>query len=429
MIRRIIAAVLIVLGLGTVGAAIASATAWKPDTTVTVPLPAQPTVNYVITDPGVLNIVNETVKVRAVADDPESPVFLAMGRTDEIEAWVAPSDHGKITGLETWEELSYTTVTGVEPEADDEDDEAEEGEEEEDTDANPADSDMWVEEVNGIGEAAYTWQEIPGQWSMIVATDGSTPAPMVELTWEREVPTPALIPGIIVGSLLTVIGLALLIWALIKRQRDDTDEEELEVETLEEEEAQASPEDIMAAVESQALAEADLPETGAVPYQDASSGELDESYPHELVTGDHAGDSQDADPDQPEVPLTRRQIRERERQRERTATLESPSGADEAPQQWPTQEPGALPEEGPEPPKRRWWQRKESHPTAPATGPIMIDDDTGEIIITGEIDVSNLTPQARGDSWRATWGLDKDTPTRWIPVVKTHEETEGDTDE
>src|SRR5699024_1163764 len=229
-------------------------------------------VNYVISEPGVLNIVNKTVKVRAVAQDGESPVFLGMGRTADVEAWVAESDHGAITGLPTWDSLAYQTIDGVEPEAEDEDgEEAAEEEEEEPEAANPADSDMWVEQVNGVGELTYTWEEVPGQWSMIVATDGTSPAPMVEFTWEREVPAPALFPAIVVGSLLTFLVFVLLGLAVRARRKvravaaeagvgDDVDAEEpspadeLEVAGADPEETrpdetspeETSPEEIMA---------------------------------------------------------------------------------------------------------------------------------------------------------------------------------------
>src|SRR5699024_3217729 len=130
----------------------------------------------------------------------------------------------------------YQKIDGVEPEAEDEDGE-EAAEEEEPEAANPADSDMWVEQVNGVGELTYTWEEVPGQWSMIVATDGTSPAPMVEFTWEREVPTPALIPGILVGSVLTILGFVLLALDVLARRKvravaaeagvdDDVDAEE-----------------------------------------------------------------------------------------------------------------------------------------------------------------------------------------------------------
>lgn len=446
MIRRILAIVLIVLGLGTIGAAIASATVWKPDSTVTVPLPSEPEVNYVISEPGVLNIVNKTVKVRAVAQDGESPVFLGMGRTEDVEAWVAESDHGAITGLPTWDSLGYQKIDGVEPEAEDEDGE-EAAEEEEPEAANPADSDMWVEQVNGVGELTYTWEEVPGQWSMIVATDGASPAPMVEFTWEREVPTPALIPGILVGSVLTILGFVLLTLDVLARRKvravaaeagvdDDVDAEEptpadeLEVAGADPEETspdetspeETSPEEIMAGVEAATQEPEPLIATTEFEYVKAPEAPATEEYPHRLES--------DA-PEEEDRPLTRREIRERERARERAAALGLDSGdeAAELPEMWPVQEAQepapAEPEVSEAPPaakkRRRWWRRKQTPPPASAPGPIVLDDDTGEIIITGEIDLSSLNPQASGASWRATWGLDSDTPTRWIPVMKpTH---------
>ncbi len=447
MIRRILAIVLIVLGLGTIGAAIASATVWKPDSTVTVPLPSEPDVNYVISEPGVLNIVNETVKVRVVAQDGESPVFLGMGRTADVEAWVAESDHGAITGLQTWDSLNYQKIDGVEPETEDEDGE-ETAEEEEPEPANPADSDMWVEQVNGVGELTYTWEEVPGRWSMIVATDGTSPAPMVEFTWEREVPTPALIPGILVGSVLTLLGFVLLALDVLARRKlraigaegdvdDDVDVDEvaeaddLEVVGTDSEETSAeeiTPEEIMAGVEAATQEPDPLIATTEFEYVQAPDSPATEEYPHRLES---------EAPEEEDRPLTRREIRERERARERAAALGLDSGdeAAELPEMWPTQEPQehaeAAVSEAPPAPKqrRRWWRKKQTPPPASAPGPIVLDDDTGEIIITGEIDLSSLNPQASGASWRATWGLDSDTPTRWIPVMKPTDGGEDDDEE
>lgn len=409
MIRRILTIVLIVLGVGTIGAAIASATVWKPDTVVTVPLPQEPAVEYVVTEPGVLNIVNETVKIHVKARDGESPVFLAMGRTDDVEAWVAPSDHGQITGLDDWDALAYRAVDGVVPEpAEDEGDAEADEDAEDETPANPADSDMWVEEVNGVGELTYTWDEIPGRWSMLVATDGSSPAPMVELTWEREVPTPALIPGIILGALLFLIGLGLLAAELIGR-RKNRDQPELIPARTDVDEAspeETSPEEIMARVEAGAAEGEPLPSTTDLDFQPGD--DVDETYPHL-----REGPAEEL-PAEEEPPLTRREIRERERARERAEALAG--GADDAE----TSTDGA----GVEPKRRRWWNRRQEPLPAAAPGPIVIDEDTGEIIITGEIDVSNLNPQATGASWRATWGLDNETPSRWIPVMEPVEESE-----
>lgn len=440
MIRRILAIVLIALGLGTVGAAIASATAWKPDETATVPLPAQPSTNFVVSEPGVLNIVNETVRVRVVAQDSESPVFLAMGRTRDVEAWVSPSDHGRITGLESWDALTYEQVDADLPDEQDEEQEGE-GDDDEDSDgeesptANPATSDMWVETVNGVGELTYTWEEIPGQWSMIVATDGSTSAPMVELTWEREVPTPALIPGIAIGAVVTIAGAILLTFDLLRRRAQrlaakgpgttvDSGADPLGAGTDEPSTDEPSPEEIMAGVEAAAL---DVPPLSGDEddYADVADQAPDEEYPHQLQPM-RAGD--------PERPLTRREIRERERARERAAALGGETDPGEPPAEaahWPTQDASASQDPSPahgseaggDPaPRPRWWKRKPKRKSPPAPGPMVVDENTGEIIITGEIDVSRVTPSATASSWRATWGLDGDTQTRWVPTTTLPEE-------
>lgn len=421
MNRRLIAILLIVLGLGTIGAAIASATIWKPETTVSVPLPASPEENYVITDPGVLNIVNETVKVRAYAEDSDTPVFLAIGRTDEVQAWVAPSDHGKITGLDTWEELRYETVDAVVEPAPEE---GEEAKEEQPLEPNPATSDMWLTQVNGLGEVTYTWQEIPGRWSLIAATDGEHAAPMIEFTWDREVPTPALIPGIIVGAVVALAGAALLVLGLLRR--------------TEEEYAPA----IVPAGEVADGVEHDSGD-GLMPVEDImaaleATSQDEEAELDALADAETEPEPEPVPPVDDVLPLTRREIRERERQREREAALLA--GNDEPKQAWPSQEIPAVTgevattepvEESQSAPSRnrlrassprRWFQRRPAPEPPAATGPIIIDEDTGEIIITGEIDLSSLAPEASADSWRAAWGLDTKTPTKWLPVVEKVEE-------
>ena len=183
-----------------------------------------------------------------------------------------------------------------------------------------------------------------------------------------------------------------------------------------------SPEEIMAGVEAATQEPDPLIATTEFEYVKAPEAPATEEYPHRLES---------EAPEEEDRPLTRREIRERERARERAAALGLDSGdeAAELPEMWPVQEaqestpPEPAVSEAPPTPKkrRRWWRRKQTPPPASAPGPIVLDDDTGEIIITGEIDLSSLNPQASGASWRATWGLDSDTPTRWIPVMKpTH---------
>ncbi|MFV0252283.1 MAG: hypothetical protein ACK5H2_02995 [Beutenbergiaceae bacterium] len=265
MIRKIFAVVLILLGLGTVAAAIASGTIWRPDDQVTLTLPADPDVPLLVTEPGVLNAVSNTVEVRVIGETADTPLLLAMAQESDVLAWVGDAPHWSISGLADWETLSYVAVDGAaatddqaatddptatddpeatqEPAATDEataTDDPEATQEPAATDEatatdtasptgteddgegadvvvvpNPAGSDLWVEQVDGVGELEYSWTAVPGRWVMLLATDGTSAAPQVELTWEREVTTPFVQPGIILGSIVTVLGVGLLVLFLL----------------------------------------------------------------------------------------------------------------------------------------------------------------------------------------------------------------------
>ncbi|KAE8762423.1 hypothetical protein [Georgenia thermotolerans] len=204
MNRRIISVVLMVLGVIAIALAIASATVWRPTDTATLTLPTRPTTPVVISDAGVLDAVAPDVRIVATADDGQ-PVTLAVGRTEDVQAWVDGAPHTRITGLSSWEQLAVKDVAGGE---------ATEGAAPAEGQAalpSPAGSDLWVSEQTGTGTAELSWKDRDGRWSLLAATDGTAPAPQVSLSWPREVSTPWLVPGLIVGALLLLAGLALAV--------------------------------------------------------------------------------------------------------------------------------------------------------------------------------------------------------------------------
>ncbi|MFC7406287.1 hypothetical protein [Georgenia alba] len=224
MTRRIISVALIVLGLVAVLAAIASATIWRPTDIARLSLPARPDAPLVVTNAGVLDTVGPEVTVRATAGD-DDPVTLAVGRTEDVDAWVGSAPHERVTGLASWEELAVETANPVEETTEPAEETTGGGEEttggeEETTEGagpeeasvpDPAGSDLWVAEQTGTGSAEMTWTDQDGRWSLLAATDGSGPAPEVSLTWPVEVRTPWLIPGIVVGTVLVLVGVLLLV--------------------------------------------------------------------------------------------------------------------------------------------------------------------------------------------------------------------------
>jgi hypothetical protein len=190
--RRIISIALVAIGLVLVALAVGSATLWRAPETVTAALPQQPEAPLVVTAPGVLDLVADRVSVRATAPD-GAPVVLALGREQDVSGWVGDAAHVTVTGLGSWTELETSATEGPMEVP------------------SPAGSDLWIAEATGDGEAEMSWVAEPGRWSLLAASDGRQRAPVVELTWNREVATPLLVPGLVIGALLVLAGVALAV--------------------------------------------------------------------------------------------------------------------------------------------------------------------------------------------------------------------------
>lgn len=209
MTRRTLHWALLGLGVLLVVAAVISALVVRNNDRASLSLPEAPSAPLIMTEAGVLDAVDESVTIHAESQDSE-PVMVAVGRTADVKAWIDNDAHQRITGLSSWDELTLESVTG-------EDDAG--GEQDENTD--PAGSDLWVAEEQGEGSANLDWQQEPGRWSLIAATNGTDPAPQIELEWGRETATPWLLPGIIVGGLLALAAAGLLLLdTLARRERE-----------------------------------------------------------------------------------------------------------------------------------------------------------------------------------------------------------------
>ena len=252
MLHRVLASLVCVLGAAALALGIASATVWRPSDTLVAEATAGPGSTLLVTEPGVLTMAAPDVTVTVTGED----VVIVLGRTADVEAWVGRDAHTTVTGLADWHVLATNDVaarpdsTGdaeepaapdgegateeptepaeeaappAEGEAAEEaappaEGEAAEGEaadaEETPAPPDPSGSDMWWAEVSGSTSAELEWTETDGRWSVLAAaTAVGADAPQIALTWPQEVVTPWLWPGVFVGSLLLMIGLAW--WALI----------------------------------------------------------------------------------------------------------------------------------------------------------------------------------------------------------------------
>ncbi|NDR53912.1 hypothetical protein [Actinomyces sp. 565] len=244
MNRRILSVIIAVLGLVAIALAVCSATVWRPSSTAQASLAQNPDQHYVVTEPGVLSLVESDVKVTATAASADQQVFIAVGHAQDVDAWLAADPFISVTGLLDWNTLASEAVTTRCPEdaavptsaasASSEDATAAataaesavtEGSEGctdlENSDADPADSDLWITSKTGTGSATLELDTSGSDLVVLVATDGASNAPQLSLSWPRHVSTPWLIPGLVLGGMLLLVGVFLFLIDIQMRHADE----------------------------------------------------------------------------------------------------------------------------------------------------------------------------------------------------------------
>ena len=246
MIRRIVSVIATVLGLVVIALAVCSATVWRPSATVQATLAQTPDQHYVLTEPGVLGLVDSSVSITATAEG--RPVFLAVAYTVDAKAWLADDPYLSVTGLTDWNTLSAVPVTErcetADPATADPAQTASPGAEATagtqapadgatadstgsggscttlaDSNADPSQADLWLKTASGQGTATLD-NVVEPDTVLLAATDGSGPAPRITLSWPRAVSTPWLVPGIIAGGLLLLVGVFGLLIDIQMRRAD-----------------------------------------------------------------------------------------------------------------------------------------------------------------------------------------------------------------
>ena len=246
MIRRIVSVIATVLGLVVIALAVCSATVWRPSATVQATLAQTPDQHYVLTEPGVLGLVDSSVSITATAEG--RPVFLAVAYTVDAKAWLADDPYLSVTGLTDWNTLSAVPVTErcetADPATADPAQTASPGAEATagtqapadgatadstgsggscttlaDSNADPSQADLWLKTASGQGTATLD-NVVEPDTVLLAATDGSGPAPRITLSWPRAVSTPWLVPGIILGGLLLLAGVFGLLIDIQMRRAD-----------------------------------------------------------------------------------------------------------------------------------------------------------------------------------------------------------------
>ena len=241
MNRRILSAIIAVLGLIAIILAVCSATVWRPGATAEATLASAPAQNYVVTQPGVLNRIDSKVTVTATAASGDDQVFLAVGHSADVNAWLANDPYVSVTGMDSWDRLSATDVTtrcgdetapAATPGATAEATASDAPTAAPSTDANgctvleasgadPSNSDLWLTTASDKGSVALDLDAADTDLVVLAATDGASPAPSISLSWPRRVSTPWLVPGLVLGGLLLLVGVFLLLIDIQMRRADE----------------------------------------------------------------------------------------------------------------------------------------------------------------------------------------------------------------
>ncbi len=188
------AVALVLLGLLTLLAGIGQKTFWAPPETVTATAPSGATAApLTVFDEKLRTLHNGTVTINVKG---EGSFMLAAGRPDDVDAWVGATAHNTVSGVsEDGKALQLTHADG------------------EAAAPSPAGSDLWVSTENASGELKYNWTPpADGDWSLLLATDGTKPAPAsITMTFPNDTSTPWAVPLMVIGGLLILAGAALLV--------------------------------------------------------------------------------------------------------------------------------------------------------------------------------------------------------------------------
>ncbi len=244
--RFVIAIVLFVVALGSIGLGVAQRTILQGPDHLTSAVEVEGGAPFVVIDGAALG-AHPGAQLIEIEGTAGSPVFMSYGRTSDVLAWVDGSraseisydaDAGELVagdlkprdGDEEPSETPSATPTPsatATPEADEpaaSDDAAASADDATADDAevpgvSPVGSDLWIQEFSGEGTLVRK-VNVPGDVSVLIASDGTAPAPAaVSVTWPLDNSTPWSGPLIIGGIGALLLGLIALIWALVHARR------------------------------------------------------------------------------------------------------------------------------------------------------------------------------------------------------------------
>ena len=130
------------------------------------------------------------------------PVFVAYGRTSDVDGWIGDATHYVVGYNAKKAALTSKKVDGMES-----------------TVPALAGSDLWIQEFSGTDQVSRRIN-VPADVSVIIASDGTAPAPNnVSISWPLDNSAPWSTPLLLGGGVVLLAGLGALVWALLHARK------------------------------------------------------------------------------------------------------------------------------------------------------------------------------------------------------------------
>ena len=209
-----------VLAAVMIGAGIAQRTVFEGPKTQTTSISVDQDAPYVLVEGPVLTSEAGAQTLRASG---QGTIFAAYGRTADLEAWLSDSTYNDVT-VNGSGKVTTKLVTPADAATTDGATPAPTPAATEDPAAaapgrNPAGSDLWLDEFQE-DDLLIAPLKLPDTMSVIIATDGTKPAPTaISVSWPIQNATPWAGPLIVGGAILMAIGITLYILGIRHARR------------------------------------------------------------------------------------------------------------------------------------------------------------------------------------------------------------------
>ena len=221
IMRGVVTPIFGLIAVACVVLGVLNATIWKPSREIVATATVSGT-RYVVTDPGVLGLVDDRVSMTVKSKNAEATVCVAEGSMKDITGWISGNPYVRVTGLSEWTALS---VTDAEAQGSDLSGEG---------DVAFADSDMWTAVSCDTGAVTLKTTDEDASRVALVDLGEDDVSATVTMDWVRQSVPDFAMPFYFAGGICVVLAvLCASVFAMSPHKRRKAVSEAAEAEAEE----------------------------------------------------------------------------------------------------------------------------------------------------------------------------------------------------